>query len=257
MLCIGGGCEKRVPVGVKTLAPGVEYESATMGARAGGAAFYVVTVTLNTPGLRLFVTPTDAEAVRLGHEYRLASVQTVAARQRLLVCTNAAFFTADARWLAQEGDLATGMTLASSDGDLSRVDSNGRAYWFDAENRLTVETSRGPWKIPAGACKLAVGGYEVSAKAGKVNEWVDRPADRVTLMATVEDRSRLMIAVFDRATMLDATRALLERGATDVMMMDGGDSTGMSVLMPGDRSPVALLSGRPVATHFGVAVGPP
>lgn len=254
LLLVVAGCEREVPVGVQTLAPGVIYESGRM---ADGGMFHVVTVSLAEPGLRLYVTPPDAGAVRQGHEYRLARVQTVAAAERLAVCINAAFFTADARWLAQEGDLATGMTLASSDGDLARVDSNGRAFWFDGQNRLTVEATRAPWKIPAGTCKVAVGGYELSAKAGKVNDWVDRPADRVTLMATGADRSTLILAVFDQSTMLDATRALLERGASDVMMLDGGDSTAMSVVLPGEASPSVLLHGRPVATHFGVAVGAP
>jgi hypothetical protein len=222
-----------------------------------GSAFHVVTLTLATPGLRLFVTPVDLHAKQSGQEYRLARVQSVAAEEQLLVCINAAFFTADARWIQQEGDLATGVTIASSDGDLSRVDSNDCAFWFDAENRLTVEPQRPPWKIPSGMCKLAIGTYALSAKAGKVNEWVDRPADRVTLMATGADRSTLILAVFDRSTMLDATRALLERGASDVMMLDGGDSTAMSVVFPRESKPSVLLRGRPVATQFGVAVGTP
>ena len=233
LACLVGvaGCEEAMPVGKVGLGAGVEYESAKM---ADGAGYHVVTIRLDTPGLRLFVTPKDEGMKRVGMEYRLARVQS-------------------------EGDWAIGMTLASEDGDLSWVDSNSRAFWFDEQNRLTVERERPPWKIGEGPdgrseCRLAVGGYAFSCIDGELNKWVDKQPDRVTLMGATADRGVLMLAVFDRAGMLDATRVLMERGARDVMMLDGGDSTAMSVRIPGSARPAVVLRGRPVATHFGVRV---
>ncbi len=74
---------------------GVVYTCEKMDREECRGLVHLVRVDLSAPGIGLYVTPLDPEAVRRGYQYRLADVSTVVQRECLAVVVNGTFFAAD------------------------------------------------------------------------------------------------------------------------------------------------------------------
>src|SRR5262249_28787218 len=95
----------------------------------------------------------------------------------------------------------------------------------------------------------------VLLRDGQVSRYAPRqPVDARTAVGVNAEQRLLFLASFENASPGRALEKLVDLGATDGMLLDGGDSTSMALgeQARGGRSGVVTGGWRPVATHFGV-----
>jgi hypothetical protein len=220
---------------------------------------FVVRIDLTTPGIGLYLTPLDPQAVRRGYQYCLADAASVLRREDLAVVVNGAFFTADSMLFYKSGDLAKGVQTVIADGVVSHVDPNSYMLWFEPDLTPHIEFSKPPSERVLHNARWGIGGGAVSLWQGQV-----RPAaaghemDRRTAVGIDSGRRLLWLAVFESASSLAVVRVLAEHGARDGFLLDGGHSTAMVVGRKAAhvRSGVLMGGSRPVATCLGIKAMP-
>jgi hypothetical protein len=220
---------------------------------------HVVKVDLAEPGIGLYLTPLDPEAVAAGWEYRLDSAASVLRRKKLAVVINAAFFSSNSGFIQWSGDLARGVQPIIADGQVSHFDPRGYMLWFESDLTPHLEL-----KMPTPALVLrraswGIGSGAIALWQGKIREIAASHAmDRRTAIGIDSGRKLLWLAIFENASSTGVARILAEQGAQDRFLVDGGHSTTM-VLSP-EASHVQtgeLIHGwRPVATFFGIRAEP-
>ncbi len=216
---------------------------------------HLVRIDLSTPGIGLYLTPLDPQAVNRGYQYRLCDAASVLRQEDLAVVVNGAFFAADYFLFYRTGDYAKGLQTVVVDGQLSHLDPNSYMLWFEADLTPHIEFNKPPTESLLRRVRFAIGGGAVPLWQGQV-----RPAaaghemDRRTAVGIDPKRRLLWLAVFENASSLAVARLLQEHGAQDGFLLDGGHSTTM-VLGPKAarvRSGALIGGSRPVATCFGI-----
>jgi Phosphodiester glycosidase len=220
---------------------------------------HVVKVDLSAPGVQVYLTPLDQDAVAQGWQYRLATAASVLERERLAVVVNATFFSSDSGWIQWSGDLARGVQTIVADGQVSHVDPNSYLLWFESDLTPHLEFTKPPSKDVLRQARWGVGGGAVSLWKGAVREGVaSHEMDRRTAVGIDTGRRMLWLAAFENASPAAVARFLAEQGAQDGFLLDGGHSTTM-VLGPQAAHVQAgeLIHGwRPAATFFGIRAEP-
>src|SRR5829696_8161498 len=109
VVCVGG---YRIAAAPGTHAPteifqGVTYGSERLlGSAEGSGLLHWARVDLTAPGIELYVTPLERDAVEQGWQYRLSWIASVLAKERLAVAVNGMFFESKSLWkLRLPGDL--------------------------------------------------------------------------------------------------------------------------------------------------------
>ena len=125
---------------------------------------HLVRVDLSAPGIGLYVTPLDPEAVRRGYQYRLADVSTVVQRECLAVVVNGTFFAADSGAFYRAGDLASSLQTIIADGEVSHVDPNSYMLWFEPDLTPHIEFTKPPDKAVLRRARWGIGGGAVAAR---------------------------------------------------------------------------------------------
>jgi hypothetical protein len=98
----------------------------------GSGALHWVRVDLAAPGLELYVTPLDPQAVAHGREYRLRRVNEVVEREHLAVAINGALFTSASNPLIRlPGDFASSIETAVSNHVVNHLWEHTYLLWFD------------------------------------------------------------------------------------------------------------------------------
>jgi exopolysaccharide biosynthesis protein len=220
---------------------------------------HLVRVDLTAPGIGLYLTPLDPQAVERGHQYRLADAASVLRRENLAVLINGAFFSADSGVFYRAGDWARGVQTVVADGKVSHVDPHSYMLWFDADLTPHTEFNKPPDEAKLRRARWGIGGGAVPLWKGKVREGAaGHEMDRRTAIAIDSGRRLLWLAVFENASASAAARVLAEHGAQDGFLLDGGHSTTMllGAKAAGARSGTLLRGLRPVATFFGVKADP-
>lgn len=223
------------------------------GPQSGGLV-YLVRADLKVPGVSIYITPMDAEALSHGRRYRLQYTASVVRQQKLAVAVNGTLFESDSSFIRLPGDYANGWETIVADHVVDHVDPNSYLLWWDDENIAHFQITKPPgfssisrakWGI-AGQGPVLVDGH-MNPNAAGVN------ADHRTLIAADPDRKLVWIAVFDRASVQFASNLLAEEGAKIGVCVDGGTSSAMA-LGPdahGVRSGTVMGNWRPVANVFG------
>jgi hypothetical protein len=250
----------RGPVPATEIYAGVTYGCEQLTANVeGDGLMHWVQVDLAEPGIELFVTPLDPDAVAQGWQYRLQFVGAAAHEWQLAAVINGTLFTPDSMWVPLPGDLARGVETVVADHHVNHVWEHTYLLWFDDDLVPTLESSKPPKEEVLKKARWGIGGQAVGLKDGRV--WPGTPAqprDARTAVGIDADRRLLFLAVFESASTRRALEQLAALGAKDGMLLDGGDSTSMALgaQAAGVRSGVVLGSWRPVATHFGVRAKP-
>jgi hypothetical protein len=220
---------------------------------------FVVQVDLNAPGIGLYLTPLDREAVAQGYQYRLADAKAVLRREGLAVAVNGAFFVAKSGLFYQAGDLANGVQTVIADGQVSHVDPHSYMLWFEPDLTPHIETEKPPSESVLRAARWGIGGGAVELLKGQVNPGAANHAmNRRTAVGIDSGHRLLWLAVFENASSLAVARILAQHGAQDGFLLDGGHSTVM-VLGPkaAKVEPGTVFGGaRPVATVLGIRADP-
>ncbi len=222
---------------------------------------HIVQIDLTAPGIGLFVTPLDPEAVSRGYQYRLADATAVLRRDDLAVVVNGVFFSADSGLFYHTGDLANGIQTVIADGVISQeVDHNSCMLWFEPGFVPQMESGIVVNKAALRRARWGIGGVGGAAiwKGQVQTAGPARDLDRRTAIGIDSRRRLLWLAVFENASSLGVAEALKRHGVQDGFLLDGGHSTTM-VLGPKAahvRSGSLIGGSRPVATVLGIRADP-
>jgi hypothetical protein len=225
----------------------------------GGGLVHWVRVDLTAPGVELYVTPLDPEAVARGWQYRLRPIEDVVEREHLAVAVNGAYFaTASGSWLRFSGDLARSMQTLISDHVIAYGPWGASLLWFDAELAPHVLRSSSAAEPVLTRAKWAVGTHELQLHNGQILGGGDSTADARTAIGIDQPRKLLFLAVAERISTPRMLHILADLGAKDGFLLDGGGSSALGIGQGSTAIPATVLLGgsRPVATYIGVRALP-
>jgi hypothetical protein len=220
----------------------------------GRGLLHWVQIDLSAPGIELFVTPLDLDAVRAGWQYRLRRTGDVLAQERLAVVINATLFTSDSGWVRWPGDWARSLETVVADHVVSHEWEHTYLLAFDDRLFPRLKPSKPPTAADLAEAKWGIGGQAVGLQGGKMLPGASRVPDARTAVAIDRDRKLLVFAVAESISPRLMLEKLAELGAKDAMLLDGGGSTSMALGAGahGVRPGVLIGGWRPVATFFGV-----
>jgi Phosphodiester glycosidase len=222
----------------------------------GNGLVHWVRVDLTAPGIELFVTPLDPEAVKLGWQYRLQRTETVLDQQALSVAINGVYFTADSGWMPKSGDLARSSEATIAQYIVSHVPESTYMLGFDEQLVPRIEEAWPRNETTQRRYRWGLGGQGgLLLRHGQIFQGTSqKPTDARTAVGIDREKRLLFLAVFENASERRALEKLSQLGAVDGMLLDGGHSSSMVLRADarGVRPGVLLGHWRPVATHFGV-----
>jgi hypothetical protein len=222
----------------------------------GSGLMHWVRVDLTAPGIELYVTPLDPQAVVRGWQYRLQHTATVVNQKQLAVAINATYFSSDSGWIQMTGDFARSSEATIADYVVSHIPEYIYLLCFDDHLAPYLETSRPPNDSVLRRSRWGLGGRgAVLLRDGQIFQDTPRkPSDARTAVGVDSEKRLLFLAVFENASEWRALDKLAQLGAVDGMLLDGGHSTSMAIggKAHGVRPGVVIGRWRPVATHFGV-----
>jgi hypothetical protein len=222
----------------------------------GSGLVHWVRVDLTAPGIELYVTPLDPQAVNRGWQYRLKRTPTVVSEERLAVAINATLFSSDSRWMAMTGDFARASEATIADYVVSHIPEYTYLLCFDDHLAPCLETARPPNESVLRRSRWGLGSRgAVFLRDGQIKPDLPRePPDARTAVGVDSKKRLLFLAVFENASRRRAFDKLAKLGVMDGMLLDGGHSTSMVIgaKARGVRPGVLMGRWRPVATHFGV-----
>jgi hypothetical protein len=225
----------------------------------GNGLVHWVRADLAVPGVRLYVTPIDADAKAAGWEYKLRRVSTVVADERLAAAVNGTRFESDSTLVRLAGDNARSSETAVANGVANHVDPNTYLMWWDRDGVAHAQPTKPPPPSVLSSAVWGIGMQQYLLVDGAVSFWAGHDRlDRCTAIGADPARHLVWIVCLDRASYFDAARELLRLGATIGGPVDGGTSTAMAL---GDeardvRPGTVTGNWRPVATTFGFRADP-
>ncbi len=219
----------------------------------GTGLLHLAQVDLTQPGIELYVTPMDDEAVAHGFEYSLGWTPWAARQEHLSVAVNGPIFTSNSR-LMLPGAYARSLRTVVADHRANRVDRDSYLLWFDGQLTPHLEKTKPPPEHALRRAKWAVSGEMVVLDHGKPNPWASREPMPQVLVGIDARRELLFLAAFDYASLGRAAEILADRGVADAIHLDSGDAASM-VIGPGAAGVPSLPLLWPkhgAATCFGV-----
>lgn len=224
----------------------------------GGGLVHFVRIDLSTPGIELFVTPLDPQAVQSGWEYRLAYVSSVVREQDLALAVNASLFTSQSLGQLQlAGDLARSVETLVAEHVVNHLWEHTYLLAFDDKLVPWFTLSKPPLAADLARARWAVGGQAIDLREGRVRTGSAIP-DARTAVALDQGSRHLFLAVAENMSPRLLLAKLAERGGWTGMMLDGGYSSTLAVgpSARGLRSGTLVGGWRPVATVLGVRARP-
>lgn len=250
-----GVLQRRQPMGPVEIFAGVTYTCERIADRKEASGLcHLVRVDLRAPGIQLYATPLDPQAVGQGNQYRLETAESVTRRERLAVCINGVLFSSPSRWLRRSGELAKGSEMVIADHTASQTDNENFLIWFDRELKPHAEPQRSPRPEALRDAQWGISGQVLVLRGGVPTKHGDQLVDRQTMLGIDESKRLLWLAVFESASSNAAAEVLAQHGVQAAIRLDGGDSATM-VIGEGARdiaSGAVLSSWRASATFFGV-----
>jgi hypothetical protein len=247
----------RVPVLPTEIYRGVTYGCERLEVdEQGSGLMHWVRVDLTAPGIELYVTPLDPQAVERGWQYRLKRTPTVVNQEQLAIAINATLFGSDSGWIPMSGDFARSSDATIANYVVSHVPEYTYLLCFDDHLVPCLESSRPPDDSVLRRSRWGLGGRgAVLLRDGRTfRDTPRKPTDARTAVGVDRQKRLLFLAVFENASPWRALDKLAKLGAVDGMLLDGGNSTSMAIgdKAQGARPGVLMGRWRPVATHFGV-----
>jgi phosphodiester glycosidase len=247
----------RQPVTPTLIFQGVTYGCERLTAdEQGSGLVHWIRVDLTAPGIELYVTPLDPQAVQQGWQYRLERTATVLEKETLAVVVNGVYFESDSGWIPRAGDLARSSEATIADCVVSHVPESTYLFCFDEHLVPRIETSWPRNELSQKRYRWGLGGQGgPMLREGQLYEGTSqKPTDERTAIGVDRDKRLLFLAVFENASERRALDKLRQLGARDGMLLDGGHSTSMVIgaNARGIRPGVLIGRWRPVATQFGV-----
>jgi hypothetical protein len=206
--------------------PGVTYACVQYDKTTIKGLGHLVTVDLLSPGLDLYVTPLDPEAVAAGWQYRSRWLPSVVKTEDLVIGINGTLFEKDPpRWAVWPGHWARSLETIVADHEVSHVDPHSYLMWFDDHLLPHLETTKPPPQEALKRARWGIGGQMVLLDKGQINKFAGHDPDARTAIGFSTYPPKLYLAVFEHASGNSVGQVLAEMGATEAIMLDGGDSS--------------------------------
>ena len=206
--------------------PGITYACTRDDKPEIAGLVHVVTVDLSKPGLDLYITPLDPDAVDAGWEYRSCWLPRVVATEDLVVGINATFFEKDVPWwVVWSGHWARSLETIVADHQVNHVDPNSYLLWFDDRLSPHLETTKPPPKEALNRARWGIAGQMVLLDKGRVSKFARHDVDARTAIGFSTFPNTLYLAAFEHASEHRVGELLAEVGATEAILLDGGDSS--------------------------------
>ena len=212
------------------------------------------TIDLNTSGLELYVTPLDHDAAQAGWQYQTCWAPSIIDEQNLSILVNGTLYDTERSISLLPGDWARSIETVIAEHQVSHIDQQSYLLWFEDDLTPHLEKSKPPSQSACARARWGISGQGVLIDNGIVSKHGTMLLDRRTAIGINGKTKQLFIAVFDLASGAAAGQFLVERGVTDAIMLDGGDSTFLALGKDAQRlTPRTLVfPSRPLATVFGV-----
>jgi hypothetical protein len=206
-----------------------------------------VRIDLTAPGIALYVTPLDNEAVAEGWQYRLRWIRDVMDREHLAVVINATMFGShsDSRprwWPRLAGDLARTADVVVADRIITRGTWDEYLLSFDNQMTPQLSLSKVPTTAEIAGTKSGLGSGGAWLRDGKVSPGTNRKPDARTAVAVDERQSVLFLAVGEWISPRRLFCFLAQLGARDGILLDGGFSSAMAIGEGGGKLRLRALS---------------
>ncbi len=219
----------------------------------GSGLLHLIEVNLGQPGIELYVTPLDAEAMSHGFEYRLRWTPWVADEEKLSVAINGALFDCDSR-LKLPGAYARSGPTAVAEHRVNHVDPDSYLLWFEDDLTPHLETTKPP---PAEALRRARWGISdgmVLLANGKASAWAGHDPFSQVLLGIDAPRKRLFLAALENASRARAAKILAEHGVVNAIALDSGHAASMTIGRgaAGIRGGTLLWPKHGSATQLGI-----
>jgi hypothetical protein len=214
-----------------------------------------VRINLTVPGITPYLTSKDPTAVSQGWQYRLRRVADVVASQHLAVAVNGTLFNSKSSWWHRSGDLANAVNPVVADHTISHVALlDTYLLWFDDQLTLHLRPDKST-EAELAMAKWGIGGEDFWLRDGRVwpGDYRSHVPDGRTAVAVDVSHKLLFLAVGTHISPNLMFQTLVDLGASDGMLLDGGDSSSMAIGAGASVvSPGAVYGWRPVANQFGV-----
>ncbi len=133
-----------------------------------------VRVDLTAPGIDLYVTPLDPDAVAARWQFRLRRTGEVVQDEHLAVGINGTLFDCESRWIRLAGEFARASETTVVEHQVSHVGEHTYLTWFEDDLTPHVETSKPPGESALGKARWGIGGQAAWLLAEKIWD-VDAP----------------------------------------------------------------------------------
>ena len=187
-------------------------------------------VDLAAPGIELYVTPLDPDAVARGWQYHLRRIGDVVNNERLAVAINATLFEVELGLVATDGWRSCpwrGTLVAEH--VVSHLSVHTYFLWFDEQLTPHLRPSNPPTAAELSQAKWGIGGQGVGLWDGKVRPGNSRTPDSRTAVAVDRQRKLLFLAVGQNISPRLMLQELADLGAKEGMLLDGGGSSSMAI----------------------------
>ncbi len=223
-----------------------------------GGLTHWVRADLKVPGVSIYVTPKDPDAVQHGYEYKLKYTSNHVIDYQLAAAVNGTLFGSESWWIRLPGDYAYSNETVVSDHVVNHVHQHSYLMWWDDDGMGHQEENKPPPEYALLHAKWGISGQQVVMVDGQVHVQADRAPDKRTMIAADPANRIIWIACFDRASGRTAALQMAAKGAKFGMLVDGGTSVAMAIGAKAKNVRPGTVTGnwRPVATVFGFRANP-
>ena len=161
---------RRGPLAPTEIFAGITYGCKQLDTTGEGSGLVQwVIVDLAAPGIELYVTPLDPDAVAGGWQYHLRRIGDVVDKERLAVAINATLIESNSGWWPRmAGDLARGGETLVAEHVVSHLSVHTYFLWFDEQLTPHLRPSNPPTAAELNQAKWGIGGQGVGLWDGKV-----------------------------------------------------------------------------------------
>jgi hypothetical protein len=236
---------------------GVFYSCHELPENAGaGGRMLLVRVDLSAPGIELYTTPLDPDAVKAGFQHRMRWPTALVAEEKLAVAITGTLFEERGRLSQLPGGFTRSFETVVSDHAVSHVNPHTYLLWFEDDLSPHLEHTKPPSAEALARAKWGVGGQAASIPLRLAAGPPSPPglADRRIFAGIDARKKQLFLAAFEHATLDGAERILGRHGVAEAVALDGGASASMTVGegAQGLRSGLLMWPMRGVPVFLGV-----
>jgi hypothetical protein len=241
------------PVDPIEIFQGVSYQCIEVDQPGINGLVHVAAIDLSIPGIELYFTPLDPVAVEAGWQYETRWAPQLVDEHQLSILVNGTLYGTERSIALLPNEWAQTPQTVVSNYEFNQIRRFDYLLWF--EHDLTPHLERTSQISPT-AYQLARWGISggLLVDRGRLAAHPNDEQDTQTAIGVDPKRKLLFLTVFKSASPTAVSEFLLAHGVVDAVMLDGGDSSCLSIGRGahGIVSRTLMYPRRAVATVLGV-----